>query len=51
MIILTDTAYKMLYQAPFLELMHRYDIRRNGQNHNTDFSNIEIRNDVFKSVT
>ena len=51
MIILTDTAYNRLYQAPFLEIIYRYDIRRNGQNQNTDFSNIEIRNDVFKSVT
>ena len=40
--LLTDTTYKMLYQAPFLEIMYRYDIRRNVQNQNTDLSNIEI---------
>ena len=30
--LLTDTAYKMIYQAPFLELMYTYGIRRNDQN-------------------
>ena len=41
--LITNTAYKMLNQASFLEIMHRYDIIRNGtQNQNTDLSNIEI---------
>ena len=33
--LITDTAYKMLNQASFLEIMYRYD-RRNTQNQNTD---------------
>ena len=49
--LLTDTAYKMLYQAPFFEIMYRYDIRRNVQNENTDLSNIEIRKDVFQNLS
>ena len=49
--LLTDTAYKMFYQAPFLEIMYRYDIRRNVQNQNTDLSNIEIRKDVFQNLS
>ena len=32
---ITNTAYKMLNQASFLEIMHRYD-RTNKQNQNTD---------------
>ena len=38
----TDTAYKILYHASFLQLVYRYQIRRNVQNQNTGFSNIEI---------
>ena len=49
--LLTDTAYKMLYQAPFLELMYTYGIRRNDQNQNTDLSNIEMRKDVFENLS
>ena len=50
--LITYTAYKMLHQSSFLEIMYTYDIRRNVQTHNTDLSNIEIRKDVFwKSVT
>ena len=45
--LITDTAYKMLYQASFLEIMYRYEIRKNVQNQNTDLSNIEIRKVVF----
>ena len=33
---ITETAFKMLKQAPFLKIMYRYDIRRNVQNENTD---------------
>ena len=40
--IITNTGYKKLNQALFLEIMYRYDIRRNVQNQNTDLSNIEI---------
>ena len=40
--LITGTAYKMLYQASFLEIMNRYGIIRNVQNQNTDLSNIEI---------
>ena len=29
--LITNTAYKMLHQTSFLEIMHRYDIRRNAQ--------------------
>ena len=50
--LITNTAYKMLYHTSFLEIMYRYQIRRNVQNLNTDLSNIEIWKDVFlKSVT
>ena len=35
--LITDTAYKMLNQASFLENMYRYDITRYVQNENTDF--------------
>ena len=45
--LITDTAYKMLYQESFLEIMYRYEIRKNVQNQNTDLSNIEIRKVVF----
>ena len=38
----TDTAYKMLNQESFLEVMYRYYIRRHVQNQNTDLSNIKI---------
>ena len=34
--LITDTAYKMLHQASFLEI-NKYHIRKNGQNQNTDF--------------
>ena len=27
--LITDTAYKMLNQASFLDVMYKYDIRRN----------------------
>ena len=40
--LITDTDYKMLNQASFLEIMYRYDIRKHVQNRNTDLSNIEI---------
>ena len=50
--LITNTAYKMLYQESFLEIMYRYEIRRNVQNQITDLSNIKICKDVFwKSVT
>ena len=39
--LITNTAYKVLNQASFLEIMRRYD-RTNIQNQNTDLSNIEI---------
>ena len=39
--LITGTAYKMLYQALFLEIMYRCDIR-NVQNQITDLNNIEI---------
>ena len=39
--LITNTAYKMLSQASFLEIMRRYD-RTNIQNQNTDLSNIDI---------
>ena len=29
--LFTDTAYEMLYEASFLDIMYRYDIRRNVQ--------------------
>ena len=48
---ITDTAYKMLYQASFLEIMYRYDIRRNIQNQITDLSNIKIWKDVFENLS
>ena len=40
--LITDTAYKMLNQASFLEIMYRYDIRRHVQSKNNDLSTIEI---------
>ena len=40
--LITDTAYKMLNQASFLDIMYKYDIRRNVKNQNTDLSYIEI---------
>ena len=49
--LITDPAYKMLYQAPFLKIMYRYDIRRNVQNENTDLSNISIRKDAFENLS
>ena len=33
--LITNTAYKILNQASFLEIMHRYN-RTNIQNQNTD---------------
>ena len=45
--LITNTAYKMLYQASILTIMFRYEIRRNKQNHYTDLSNIEIGKDIF----
>ena len=45
--LITNTAYKMLYQASFLTIMFRYEIKRNVQNQNTDLSNIEIGKDIF----
>ena len=33
--LITETAYKMLYQASFLQIVYRYQIRRNVQNQNT----------------
>ena len=42
----------MLFQAPFPEIMCRYQIIRNAQNQNTDLRNVNIWKDVFwKSVT
>ena len=29
---ITDTDFKMFYLAPLLEILYRYDIRRNVQN-------------------
>ena len=40
--LITDTTYKILNQAPFLEIMYRYDTRRHVQFQNTDLSNIVI---------
>ena len=45
--LITNTAYNMLNRRSFLEIMHRYEIRRYVQKPNTDFSNIEISKDVF----
>ena len=39
--LITNTAYKMLHQTSFLEIMHRRD-KTNIQNQNTDLSNIDI---------
>ena len=45
--LITNTAYKMLNRTSFLEIKHRYDIRRYMyKNQNTDLSNIEISKDV-----
>ena len=38
--LITDTTYKMLNQASFLEIMYRYDTRRHVQIQNIDLSNI-----------
>ena len=40
--LITDTTYKMLNQASFLEIMYRYDTRRHVQIKNTDLSIIVI---------
>ena len=40
--LITDTTYKMLIQASFLEIMYRYDTRRHVQIQNTDLSIIVI---------
>ena len=48
--LITGTAYKMLYQALFLEIMYRCDIR-NVQNQITDLNNIEIWKDVFENLS
>ena len=40
--LITETAYKMLYQASFLQIVYRYQIRRNVQTQNTDLNNIKI---------
>ena len=39
--LITNTAYKMLNQASYLEIMHRCD-KTKIQNQNTDLSNIDI---------
>ena len=50
--LITNSGYKKLNQALFLEIMYRYDIRRHVHNRNTDLSNIVIWKDAFwKSVT
>ena len=55
--LITNTVYKMLHQTSFLEIMHRYDIRRNvkkkkKKKKNTNLCNIKISKDPFwKSVT
>ena len=50
--LITGTAYKMLYQALFLEIMYRCDIRRNVQNQITDLNNIEIlKSYVFENLS
>ena len=36
--LITNTAYKMLYQASFLQIVYRYQTRRNVQTQNTDLS-------------
>ena len=41
-LLITNTGYKKLNQALFLEIMYRYDIRKHVHNQNTDLSNIEI---------
>ena len=40
--LIADTACQMLYQAHILDIMYRYDDKRNIQNQNTDLSNIDI---------
>ena len=45
--LITDTTYKMLNQASFLEIMCRYDTRRHVQIQNTDLSNIVIGKEMF----
>ena len=32
--LITNTVYKMLHQTSFLEIMHRYDIKRKVKNKN-----------------
>ena len=46
--LITNTVYKMLHQTSFLEIMHRYDIKRKvKQKQNTNLCNIEISKDAF----
>ena len=49
--LITDTAYKMLNQASFLDIMYKYDIRRNVKNQNTDLSYIEIWKMSFDNLS
>ena len=49
--LIADTACQMLYQAHILDIMYRYDVKRNIQNQNTDLSNIEMRKDVFENLS
>ena len=34
--LITDTAYRMLYQARIFDVLYRYDIRGNTKNQKTD---------------
>ena len=45
--LITNTAYKMLNRTSFLEIKHRYDIRRYVQKPKHRFKYIEILKDVF----
>ena len=48
--LITETAYKMLYQASFLQIVYRYQIRSNVQTQNTDLNNIEIEKMCLKML-
>ena len=40
--LITDTGFKMFNHSSSLQIVYRYQFRRNVQNQNTDLSNIEI---------
>ena len=51
--LITNTVYKMLHQTSFLEIMHKYDIKRKvkkkkkKKKKNTNLCHIEISKDAF----